>query len=369
MSHPRPSVLFVMPRLRGGGAERVVTTLCNGLAAQGVRTGLVVFRAAKEDYASLHSDVSVYTLGHGARQPWTAMLAIARLYRLATEYRVIVSGLEFHTDRVVYRLGRLCQNVESWAMVHIDLGAYTPFRRHTRRQAFVQAVYPRFRGVVCVSEGVKRGLQQATQNGCPNAHVVHNPLPIDHIRDLADAEPPIDRPYLVSVGRLSPQKDHRTLFAAYRELCTLTESVPDLVIVGDGPLRDELIEYAASLNLTEHVHFVGYAPNPYPWIAQARALVLSSVYEGLGMVLMEAMALETPVVSTDCPSGPAELIGENARGLLAPMGDPQALAHAMLTALECEYATQMRVQRAVEFVRQFDTPVVVQRYMDLLFNR
>ncbi len=362
------SVLFVMPRLHGGGAERVVTTLCNGLAEQGVRTGLAVFRCTPEERTSLHPRVAVHVLGHGARQPWTAALTIAKLYRLAGDYRVAVSGLEFHTDRVVYQMSRLRRTCEPWAMLHIDLSAYAPFRRHARRQDFVQSVYPRFAGVICVSEGVRRGLQVVTQHGCANTHVMLNPLPLDSVRRLADAVSPLDVPYLVCVGRLNPQKDHRTLLNAYRRLRDRSEDAPELVIIGDGSLRDELAEYAAALGLSPHVRFTGHLANPYPWIAHARALVLSSVYEGLGMVLLEAMALGTPVVSTDCPSGPAELIGQDARGLLSPVGDGDALAQAIATVLECEYATQMRTQRALEYVKQFDAPLVVQRYRDLLFH-
>jgi glycosyltransferase involved in cell wall biosynthesis len=159
-----------------------------------------------------------------------------------------------------------------------------------------------------------------------------NVIDVDAIR--REARAPIDdrpaAPYIASVARLDEgQKDHATLLRAYALLRERGHLATDLALIGDGPDRGALERLAEELGIAAHVHFMGFRSNPFPYIRQAEMLVLSSRYEGLPMVLREAMAIGTPVLSTDCPTGPRDLLDGGRAGLLVPPGDAQALAHEM----------------------------------------
>ncbi|MFC0398504.1 glycosyltransferase [Paraburkholderia rhizosphaerae] len=159
-----------------------------------------------------------------------------------------------------------------------------------------------------------------------------NVIDVDAIRREARA-PIDDRPaasYIASVARLDEgQKDHATLLRAYALLRECARVAPDLVLIGEGPDRPLLERLATELGITAHVHFMGFRANPFPYVRHAEMLVLSSRYEGLPMVLREAMAIGTPVLSTDCPTGPRDLLDGGRAGLLVPAGDAHALAHEM----------------------------------------
>jgi glycosyltransferase involved in cell wall biosynthesis len=183
--------------------------------------------------------------------------------------------------------------------------------------------------VVAPANGVADDLRR--NHGAANVRVIHHGVDEARIRELAQATPENlpSAPYVIAVGRLTPQKDYPTLLRAYA--AARERGLPHrLVIVGDGDLRDELTGLAREMELGQHVLFLGHRDNPYPYIRRADCLVLSSVFEGFGLVLAEAMALGVPVVSTDCPSGPAEILDAGQAGLLVPMRDVDALANALL---------------------------------------
>jgi glycosyltransferase involved in cell wall biosynthesis len=168
--------------------------------------------------------------------------------------------------------------------------------------------------------------------------VLPNAVDVDAIRaNAAAARPPVTPagvPYIVSVARLDElQKDHRTLLRAYAQLVD-THAVPEhLVLVGDGAYRDELASLAETLGVGARVHFAGQLHNPHPVMADASIVVLSSKNEGMPMVLIEALALGKAIVSTDCPTGPRDILDHGRAGMLVPVGDVTALADAMARLL------------------------------------
>jgi glycosyltransferase involved in cell wall biosynthesis len=159
------------------------------------------------------------------------------------------------------------------------------------------------------------------------------PHGIDPARVIRLAEEPVeDRPaqlYIVACGRLAAQKDYPTLIRAFAR--ARDAGIPEhLVIIGGGEEEENLKRLANSLGLTEVVHFVGHRDNPYPYMKNASLFVLSSLWEGFGIVIIEAMALGLPCLSTDCPSGPAEILRDGRHGLLVPPGEPGLLADAIV---------------------------------------
>ena len=161
-------------------------------------------------------------------------------------------------------------------------------------------------------------------------------------------------------GRLEPAKDYATLLRAFARLSA--ERPARLIILGEGRQRETLTALARELGVAERVDLHGDVANPFPFLACADLYVLSSAYEGCPNALMEAMACGCRVVSTDCPSGPRELLQDGAIGPLAPVGDADALAAAMESQLAEPPAPERVKARAAEY----DLPSVVQRYLEIL---
>jgi len=168
--------------------------------------------------------------------------------------------------------------------------------------------------------------------------VIYNPVVTPSLKSLATA--PVDHPWIgtnqpplvLAVGRLTAQKDYPTLLRAFAKVRSRRNC--RLIILGEGELRDSLEALTSQLGIADSVQLPGFADNPFAWMSKASLFVLSSAWEGLPNVLIQAMACGTPVVSTDCPSGPAEILENGKWGRLVPVGDEVALAEAMDRALE-----------------------------------
>nr|WP_241878977.1 glycosyltransferase [Psychrobacter sp. PraFG1]UNK05619.1 glycosyltransferase [Psychrobacter sp. PraFG1] len=153
---------------------------------------------------------------------------------------------------------------------------------------------------------------------------------------------------VLAVGRLTHQKDFATLIHAFKKV--LKNKACNLIILGEGELRCELEKLIKDLNLQDNVQLPGFVNNPYAWMSKADLFVLSSIYEGFGNVLVEAMACGTPVVSTDCPSGPSEILENGRWGSLVPTNDPDSLAEAILKALNnTKFKSELVKKRAEDF--------------------
>ena len=184
---------------------------------------------------------------------------------------------------------------------------------------------------VAVSDGVAGELVGA---GIPAAKVstIFNAVIGDDFEDRANV--PVhhpwllkkDRPVFVTAGRLVEMKDQKTLLRAFA--IHVRQRPSRLMLLGAGPMLDELRHLAHSLGIAEHVAFEGFVPNPLPYMRAADAFVLSSRSEGFGNVLVEAMGCGTPVISTNCPHGPADILANGKYGILVPPRDPDALAPA-----------------------------------------
>jgi glycosyltransferase involved in cell wall biosynthesis len=196
--------------------------------------------------------------------------------------------------------------------------------------------------------------------------VIPNPLDLDEI-DRRAGEPldhpwfePGEPPVLLNVGRLTPQKDHATLLRAFRRV--LDERPARLLILGEGECRPTLEHLLHELRLTESVSMPGFDANPYAYMKRARLYVSSSAWEGLPVVLLEALACGIPIVSTDCPGGPTEILAKGEYGELVPVGDEARMAAAILRGLQMSPNPEAQRARALDFKLES----VVQAWQDLL---
>jgi len=334
---PGPVSLLV-PTLIGGGAERVMVDLANIFAARGERVDLVVFTADGPFKSRVEAGVRLVDLGTvRARSTLPALTRYLRRERpqslLATHPRACVlavaaralSGVRM---RVVSREPTTF-SVNARALRGIGARLMPPA---------VRWAYRRSDAVVAVSQGSADDLEQNLGIPAEHVHVIPNPVVTPTLRRMAAAplhdDPwfaPGEPPTLLGVGQFAPRKDFPTLLRAFALLAP--SSPARLLLLGEGPGRPELERLAAELGVAERVRMPGFVDNPYRYMSHAAAFVLSSGWEGLPGALIEAMACGCPVVSTDCPSGPREILEGGRFGPLVPVGDAQALADAILVVL------------------------------------
>ena len=200
-------------------------------------------------------------------------------------------------------------------------------------------------------------------------HTIYNPVVTGDLD--RKAREPVEHPWIggdgppviLAAGRLSAQKDFSTLLVAFARL--LTRRPARLVVLGKGKRKPRLVSLARRLGVAEHVDFPGFADNPYAFMARASLFVLSSWYEGLPTVLIEAMACGCPVVSTDCLYGPREILEDGKHGPLVPVGDAEALAAAMARTLDAPPRPEALRERA----SFFNAARAIDRYEELLLGQ
>lgn len=238
--------------------------------------------------------------------------------------------------------------------------------RRRWRDALIPRLYPRAAAVIAVAEEVADNLAVLGAIDPERVEVIHNAVALSDVAQRS-AEPPDhiwfeqrEVPLVVQVGRLVRKKDQRLLLDAFARLRARRPA--RLVLFGEGPLRAELEAQVAALGLSRDVALPGHTANPFAHLARADLFVLSSISEGMPSALIEALACGTPVVSTDCPSGPREILAGGEYGSLVPVGDCEALARAMQAGLEAPPDAERLKTRA----RDFSLERIVPRYVALL---
>jgi glycosyltransferase involved in cell wall biosynthesis len=359
-------VLFVLPNLQGGGAERVTLDLLGHLDRGRCQPTLFLLKREGAYLADVPPDLRLAWGVSGGRLRYWAGAVLRALVREAAQHDVVVGALELTATYMAAVAARAVgRPLVAW--VHTDLTRYLQVAGPIHRLV-APLLYRRLPVVVVPSRGVRDSLCRAL--GVEPERVVHIPnvLDIDRVQRLAmrDVPPwwPASGDVVLAVGRLHRPKGFDVLIAAH---ALLRRKGHDhlLVIAGEGPERASLEDLAARLDVVRSVRFAGFVPNPYPLIRRARLVALASRFEGFPMVILEALALGTAVVSTDCPSGPRELLEDGRVGALVPPEDPQALAEAIareMAASDDEESRRRRVERA----RAFAPGRVVPLWQDLL---
>ncbi|WP_421622075.1 glycosyltransferase [Alkalilimnicola ehrlichii] len=227
-------------------------------------------------------------------------------------------------------------------------------------------MYSQANAVIGVSSVVAKDLERTLDVPADKIHVTYNPVVDETL--IRHASEPVNHPWLtqkkcpvlISVGRMRAQKDYPTLLKAFK---AAREQGPlRLIILGDGPERTALEHVAQALGIADDVDMPGYEKNPYPFMAAADALVLSSRWEGLPGVLIEALACGCQIVSTDCHGGSAEVLDHGRYGRLVPMEDPEEMARAIWLALE----QPVPVDKILEGSKRFSVPVAAKNYLALV---
>lgn len=336
---PRRRLAVLIAFTGDGGVENMVTNLLHGFVAEGVPVDLLLLKDRGGHLDRIPPAIRVHRLN--ARTSLQALPAVMRYLRRerpkallvakdrASRVALLARRLTGMDTRVVLRMG-----------MHLSgsLAGKSALRRWSRYLP-VRWLYPWADAIVTVAEAVADDLAHIGNIPRERFTVIRNPtIPPDlEARMAAPAAhewlpATADAPVFLGVGRFTAQKDFVTLIRAFAEL---RRNRPGrLILLGDGPERSRLEALTRELGIAGDVAMPGFRDNPWAWLARSSAFVLSSRWEGAPNVLVEAMATGTPVVATDCPSGPAEILDHGRIAPLVPVGDADALAAAMAGVLD-----------------------------------
>lgn len=365
MTAPARVALF-HPALIAGGIQRVFVNLALGFRDRGYAVDLVQATPGDEFRPLVPPGIRQVDLN--AHRVIASLPALVRYLRRERP-EALLSGAE-HAN-VVAIWAKRWSGVRTRLVIGVHnsvsgVSRNAPTFRGRLTPHFVRRFYPWADGIVAVSRGVAEDLSRTGRIPAERIRVIYNPVitpamfasaneAIGH-EWFAPGQPPV----ILAAGRLTAAKDFATLIRAFS--LVQREIAARLVILGVGDDLPGLQSLAAELNVGRDVELPGFSPNPYAYMARAGVFVLSSAWgEGLPTVLLEAMALGTPVVSTDCPEGPRELLHDGEYGALVPVRDPQALARAITQTLR---GTRRSLPR--EALRQFELSTAVDAYVDEL---
>lgn len=348
-------IAFFVPRLSVGGAQRVTLTITSGLAERGYEVDLVLAYPGGGLRDEVETSVNVVQLDV-PRVPGIGLaggIPKIRSYVRRARPAVFIATMTFAN---VVSLLSTVGDAEGTAIIaaeHDTFGMSDGAKVRLTR-VLARYLYARADHVIAVSEGAAESVATGTRAPPENVSVLHNPIDVAAVRE--GAERPVDHPWLnddglsvvLGVGRMTPQKDFPTLVRAFDRLQADNDDVR-LIIAGQGEGLAELRELVSRLGLSETVDLPGYVDDVYAYIGHADVFALSSAWEGLPTVLIEALACGTPVVATDCPSGPREILRDGKLGPLVPVGNPTALADALAETLASRPDPAQLRGRADEF--------------------
>lgn len=344
---------LLLPDLRGGGAERLHVNLANQWAKQG--------HAVEFALMSKHGDLieilppSLTVIDLNAPRLRTLLFTLVRYLR-RTKPDVTLAAMWPLTSVAIFAWMLAGRPGRIFVSDHSQLSISAVEEMHVPKWllgGMVRLTYPRASGAIMVSEGVKRDLCALANLPLEAMKVIYNPTAIGlaqkEIRPGMRAQiwgEDVAR-CILSVGTLKTQKDHETLIEAFSLVPKQLKA--KLVILGEGSLRPKLEALVHRLGLEGQVLMPGFTLDPYPWYQTADLFVLSSRWEGFGNVIVEALECGLPVVSTDCPSGPAEILEDGRYGKLVPTQNPKMMAAAIEESLSSIHDREALRRRAKEF--------------------
>lgn len=365
---PRHLALFVS--FSGtGGVERVTLNLLQGLSAEpNIRVDLLLV-VARRGTPPVIPWPNIRVINLGVRHSQMAIPALMRYLRNEQpDVLMVAKDRAIRTAIVAHRLAGVKTRLVG--QLHMNMQGFLESKSWwTRwmRLAPMRWLFPSLDKIIGVSEGVAQDTLEITQMPRDRVYAIRNPVITPELQVMAQEE--VQHPWfkeeipvILGAGRLTPEKDFPTLIRAFAQL--RQQRSARLMIIGEGPLEASLRELTHALGIAEAVDFPGFTPNPFAYMQRAALFVMSSAWEGSGNVLVEALALGTPSVSTDCPFGPRETLADGRYGALVPVGDDVALAKAMVATLD----HPLPAETLKEAVREFEIGFSARRYLDILFE-
>ena len=401
-------IAILTPTLAGGGAERGALFIAAGLLERGHEVDIVLHRLVCHYPGDVPDKVRLFVLSNHRNSdtvanlegesivprpltsgptPWQVrfprLALVSRLHR--NQMSLLLSGrppgwaagiagyVHRENPTALLAINVLASTAATLAVSLMQrsprvVATLNDVLRTKRLRARARIVYPNTDAAVAVSRGTAAELAGISGMSRDRIHTIYNPvvsMQIDRNAPGPAGHAWLDEPacpVVLAIGRMKKVKDFPTLLAAFARL--VSSRPARLVILGDGPLREPHRSLAKKLGIAEHVDFPGFVDNPHAYLAKADLFVLSSRFESFSRVLVEAMCCGCPVVSTDCPYGPREILQDGRLGVLVPVGDPEALAAAMTRTLDDPPESAALRERA----SFFSTERAVDEYEKLLLG-
>lgn len=357
---------MLLSNLRGDGAVGMMLALAEGLSQRGYAIDLLITRAEGERAKSLPANIRVIDLD--VPRPLRAVPAITRYLR-RTQPNILMASEHYSGLPALYalrfaRVNTRCviRQDNTWGMDSLRFKG-----RHRLLTPWMVNRLFRDAEIVAVSKGVASDFISHFPSLRKNMSVIYNPILSDRL--IVRSQEPLNHPWflpgsppvLVAAGRLQPAKGFDVLIDAFARAIKVTPG--RLLILGDGPDHAVLQQRIVANNLIGVCELAGYQNNPYPYMARSRAFVLSSRFEGLPTVLVEALALGTPVIATDCRSGPREILADGAFGTLVPVDNIDALTDAIIAQILTPVAPRIGL---TDWLHQFDASASVDKHAKLI---
>jgi len=365
-------VWLLLSRLGHGGLERVQLNIAKAMHAQAIDVSIVAGQVIASVTQELPDTLPVVELAKAgpAHFPW----ALARNLRRMKPDVVFTTSNDVACLLLMLRL-IFFREMRVIVTQHLSVSAPRKSAQGLSRAKLeliriaMKRLLPTAEKVIAVSEGVAQDIRQELLPHHINVHVIHNPIVTPEFEARmreAHAWPWADRdlPTIIFVGRLASVKRLDLLLDSFQSL--IRHSPARLLIVGTGPLEQDIERRILRDGFDAHCKLTGFVENPLPLVLASNVLVLPSDYEGFGNVLVEAMACGTQVIATDCPYGPAEILGDGRFGQLLPTNDADALEAALRKSLngQCHIPPDALKMRA----RDFTVETAARRYMELLLQ-
>lgn len=343
-----------------------MVAIANNLARRNFPTQLVIIKPELTYQAELDSAVELVNLN--THRIWRSVLPLARYLQRERPAVLMATLVEANMAAVLAR--RIARVPCRLVIREASTPSQALVRSRSWKKRIAGVLLPRLYRyadtVIAVSEGMYRDLTEVMRVPPHKVCLIRNPVPFSAIRQQMLA--PLSHPWfespkipvVLSVGNLRRPKDYPTLLQAF----ALVRQAVDarLVILGEGAERPALEQLIDELRLRDVVMLPGFDPNPFRYMRRANLFVLSSRYEGFPNVLVQALACGCPVVSTDCQSGPRDILDDGRYGLLVPVGDAAQLAHAIVQALHTPPPLPPH-----EWLDQFDETRVTEQLIQTLF--
>lgn len=347
---------LLLSRFENGGLERVQANLAPAFKQSGIETWLVAGKFLEDAKAMLPDGISTLELS-----PTSKLMFICNLYHQLRIHQpdVIMTTSNDVSCFVLILCKCFFPKIKVICSQHLSISAPLTQAKGIQKLKYLlilkvmQWLWPKSDAIIVVSSALAEDVRESVMLK-NSIYTIYNPIVLPDYSSLIEQKiifPWSDNkiPTFVFVGRLAKVKRVDLLLEAFKQI---QQKKPcRLLILGDGPEREFILDFIAKNNLNSICHLAGQQNNPLPWIKKADALVLSSDYEGFGNVLVEAMACGTQVIATNCPSGPAEILDNGRYGQLVPVNDSHALANAMKKVLDKQFyvSTDQLQKRANEF--------------------
>lgn len=358
----RKKIVFIVPSMRGGGAERVILNLINNLDNNKYDVSLILLQKQGPYLTFLPKSINIIDL-NVKRVRYSLCKLIKTLNTIRPD--VILSTLG-HLNLGLLLIRKFIKGSPKIYVREANSPSKSMAKMSSlKRKSFYSLykyLYPKADLIIAQCEEMKKDIYSTLGIEENKIKYIYNPINIKEIELKMEEFNPYEesKVNILAVGRCSYQKGFDVLINAMEIIVKKISNI-HLTILGEGELKEELIKLVNGKNIEKHIDFVGFKENPYPYYYYSDLYVLSSRYEGFPNSLLEALACKTKVVSTDCKSGPKEIIGDNEYGFLVNEGDYISLADGILKALE-------EVNRTKDRALKYNIDTIINQYEELFSN-